>query len=793
MPKLDLVKIEKKWQKRWEKQKVSLVNDSVSGKKNFYHLVMFPYPSGNLHIGHWYNFAPADTYARFKRMQGFNVLSPIGFDAFGLPAENAAIKRNIHPARWTMQNIEMMREQLKSMGPIYDWSREVITCNPDYYQWTQWMFLQMFKAGLAQKRKTWANWCPSDKTVLANEQVIEGKCDRCGSEVVQRQIDQWVFKITDYAQRLLDDLEMVDWPERTKTMQRNWIGRSEGATIEFRIRNQELSVEVFTTRPDTIFGATYLVLAPEHPLLKNQALRIENQEEINNYIQQALKKTPLQRQAEQKEKTGIELKGITAINPATQKEIPIWVADYVLGEYGTGAIMAVPGHDERDYEFASRYNLPIIEVIDATGKDKPYTEYGTLVNSGKFTGMQSEETIPAIAKEFGTPTIQYKLRDWIVSRQRYWGAPIPMVECKKCGLVPVPEKELPILLPDLQDYKPADDGRSPLAKSEAFVNTTCPQCQGPATRETDTMDTFVDSSWYFLRYVDPHNNKVFAEEKKLKEWLPVSIYIGGAEHTVLHLLYSRFFVKVLHDLKHVDFVEPFMTLRHQGIILGPDGQKMSKSRGNVIDPDPLVAQYGADVVRMFLEFLGPYDQGGPWSPGAINGIARFAEKIYRLIVKTARKEEKDSPETIRLLHKTIKKVTEDLEELHFNTAISALMVLINHLQHISASKPTIETFIKLLAPFAPHLGEELWAKLGHKTSVHEELFPAFNPSLIQEETVTMIVQVNGKVRGKLEVTTGLSETQVTTLAKEDSNVAQWLKDGIKKTIFVPNKLINFVV
>jgi len=832
---------------------------------------MFPYPSGDLHIGHWYAFGLPDSYARFKRMQGLHVLSPFGFDAFGLPAENAAIKRNIHPAKWTLQNIEKMREQMKTMGPMYDWSREIITCQPDYYKWTQWMFLQMFENGLAQKRKTWANWCPADKTVLANEQVVEGKCERCGTEVVQRQIDQWVFKITDYAQRLLDDLDKVDWPERTKTAQRNWIGRSEGALISFKINisDPRFYIKIFTTRPDTIFGATYLVLAPEHDLLKNNGLGITNYEEVQEYIRQAFKKTPLQRQAEQKQKTGVEIKGVKAINPANGKEIPLWVADYVLGEYGTGAIMAVPAHDQRDWDFAhehkldwrfvvypgNRYWIDLnrttsknIEIVaekhkkfgigiirndndfelfspdDATAvaplqelnqnnfkavspdgqffsENEPWLGVGTLKNSGKFNGLFSEGVKKSIT-DFATGKliVQYKLRDWIVSRQRYWGAPIPIVECGKCGLVGVPEKELPVLLPELKDFRPADDGRSPLAKVTEFVNTTCPQCKGPAARETDTMDTFVDSSWYFLRYTDSHNDKKFADAKKMQAWLPVDIYIGGAEHTVLHLLYSRFFTKVLYDLKCIQFIEPFTKLRHQGTILGPDSQKMSKSRGNVIAPDPLVKQYGADVVRMFLGFLGPYDQGGPWSPGAINGVARFLEKVYRIITKSVKRKAQNNPPrrtklktTERLLNKTIKKVGEDLEQLHFNTAISALMVLVNKLQEEGANKKTDETLVKLLAPFAPHLAEELWAKLGNKTSVHNETFPTFDPALIQEETATIIVQVNGKLRGKLTAPAGLSQEEVVALAKQYTKINEWLSHEIKKTIFVPNKLINFVV
>ncbi len=777
--KIDLPKIEKKWQKRWEKSRLYEVKDEVLGKENFYHLVMFPYPSGDLHIGHWYNFGPADTYARFKRMQGFNVLSPIGFDAFGLPAENAAIKRKLHPAKWTFDNIEAMRAQIKRMGTMYDWSREVITCQPEYYKWTQWMFLQLFKAGLAKRKKIYANWCPKDKTVLANEQVIEGRCERCESEVVQKQIEQWVFLITRYAKRLLEDVDALDWPERTKTMQRNWIGESQGAEIEFRIKNKELGIKVFTTRPDTIFGVTYLVVAPEHELLKYNGLEIENYEKVQEYRYAASKKTPLQRQAEQKEKTGIELKGIQAINPATGKEIPIWVADYVLGGYGTGAIMAVPAHDERDFIFAKKFNLPIMRVVSDEGK---------LIHSGKFSGMKSQEAIPQMTKEFGAPDVQYKMRDWIVSRQRYWGCPIPILYCPSCGVVPVPENDLPVLLPELKNFEPTGTGKSPLAKSEEFVKTKCPKCGGSAERETDTIDTFVDSSWYFLRYVDPKNSNEFASKEKMNAWLPVSIYIGGAEHSILHLLYARFFTKALQDMGYVWFSEPFTKLRHQGIILGPDGQKMSKSRGNVIDPDALVLEYGTDVVRMYLMFMGPYNAGGLWNPGGINGMAKFLERIYRLKSKSQNPNHKIE----KTIHKTIKKVGEDLEELKFNTAISTLMVLVNEIQTSGATKKDYETLVKLLAPFAPHLSEELWAKLGHKESVHKEEFPKFDEELVSDERVTIVVQINGKVRVRLEVASDAQEDEIRAMAEKQLKI--WLADKkIKKTIFIKNRLLNFVI
>lgn len=831
--KIDLPKIEKKWQKRWEKARLYDVKDNVKGKRNFYHLVMFPYPSGDLHIGHWYNFAPADMYARFTRMQGFNVLSPFGFDAFGLPAENAAIKRKLHPATWTSQNIKKMREQIKSMGTMYDWSREVITCEPEYYRWTQWMFLQLFKAGLAERKLIYANWCPSCKTVLANEQVIDGLCERCESEVIQKEIDQWVFLITRYAKRLLNDVEKLDWPEKTKRMQKNWIGESEGAMIKFKIQSAKgkatgqkpkvNEIEVFTTRADTLFGATYLVVAPENPIIKNLEYGILNIEEVQDYIKKSLKKNPIERQADQKEKTGVELKGIKAINPGTGKEIPIWMADYVLGAYGTGAIMAVPAHDERDFAFAKKFHLPILKVVqpkplktfvrnaediaigapqDLHIENDCYTGEGELINSGEFNGMDSQKARGKIVKwlerkDIARSYAQYKLRDWIVSRQRYWGCPIPIVYCASCGIVPLPEKDLPVLLPDIKNFEPTGTGKSPLAKSQAFVKTKCPQCKGEAERETDTMDTFVDSSWYFLRYADPSNKKTFASKEKMRQWLPVDIYIGGAEHSVLHLLYARFFTKALFDLGFLSFGEPFLKLRHQGTILGPDGQKMSKSRGNVIDPDELVLRYGADIVRCYLGFMGPYHQGGPWSPGAIHGIARFLDRVHRIILSKRKiknwKLENEDPITERVVHKTIKKVTEDLEELKFNTAISSLMVLVNAMQKKTLPKRHYEILIKMMAPFAPHLSEELWAKLGHKTSVHKEHWPKADPHFLEEETLTLIVQVNGRLRGKVEGKRGMSEDEAKALALADNRVRRWLEGKTpKKVVFVKNRLINFV-
>jgi len=872
MEKYNHLKIEREWQRIWQENGLYQTPDRIEGKENFYHLVMFPYPSGNLHIGHWYNFAGADVYARFKRMQGFNVLSPIGFDAFGLPAENAAIRHHIHPKTWTYRNIEKMRKQLKSIGAIYDWSREVITCDPGYYKWTQWLFLQFFKAGLVYKKKAPANFCPKCKSILANEQAESGLCWRCESQVEQREVEQWFFKITDFAQDLLKGLERLDWPEKTKLMQKNWIGKSEGAIIKFPIANFQFSIEVFTTRPDTLFGASYLVLAPEHPIVDNLKSQISNFKYVRDYIEKSKKKTERERISEVKEKTGIELKGIKAINPINNRQIPVFLADYVLMHYGTGAIMAVPCHDQRDFDFAKKFNLPMIEVISPVKEElseknklrlsngqfkKAYEEEGILINSGRFNGMTSERAKEKIVdflakKDLAKKSVCYKLRDWLISRQRYWGAPIPLIFCPNCkklieeakikirdcneiqnskfkiknlefnlgeilnpGWIALPEENLPVYLPKIQDYLPVE-GKSPLARSKKFLETICPKCQSPAKRETDTMDTFICSSWYYLRYADPQNDKEFASKEKIKNWLPVSIYIGGAEHAVLHLLYSRFFTKVLKNLGYLDFDEPFLKLRHQGIILGPDGQKMSKSRGNVIDPDEQVKKYGADCVRMYLCFMGPYDQGGPWDPKGITGIYRFLQKIWKLFVEQSKIEIQDK-NLERLFHKTIKKVTEDIEGFRFNTAISALMILVNEIKHAKSTRLVevsrnenapirikyFEALLKLLAPFAPHLTEELWQKYILKVStsdfqvsnsIHNQSWPQYDEKLIEEEKITLLLQVNGKVRDKIEASISISEKEAKELALSSEKIKKWIDDKeIKKVIYVPKKLINIVI
>ena len=815
--------IEPKWQKIWQKEKLYEAKDFAKDKEKFYHLVMFPYPSGDLHMGHWYNYAGADAVARKIMRDGFNAMSPIGFDAFGLPAENAAIKRGIHPKDWTYSNMETMRQQLVTIGAMFDWSREVVTCDPEYYRWTQWMFLKMYERGLAYRKKAPANWCPKDQTVLANEQVVDGKCERCGTEVVQKEIDQWLFKITNYAERLLADLEKLDWPERTKAGQRNWIGRSEGAIIKFLISNFQFPIEVFTTRIDTIFGATYLVIAPEHPLIKDLKFKIKNYNEVFKYIEKANRKTELERLSEDKDKTGVELKGVKAINPANGEEIPVWISDYVLASYGTGAIMAVPAHDERDYDFAVKFGLPIKQVIISAGKEElkvkseklkvkeaAFIEDGILVESEKFNGIDSEKAREEIVewlaeKGLAKKKVQYKLRDWLISRQRHWGVPIPIIHCNHCGIVPVKESDLPVELPKVENYLPKE-GQSPLARSEEFVNAKCPQCGKDAKRETDTMDTFVCSSWYFFRYTDPKNEKEFANRKNLDYWMKpsgVDLYVGGAEHTVLHLLYSRFFTKVLYDLGLVPVDEPFGKMRHQGIILGPDGQKMSKSKGNVVDPDELVKDFGADAVRMYLLFMGPYELGGPWNPRGLVGIRRFLDRVWKMVQSSkfpglaeakprAGKVQNDELEILR--NKTIKKVTEDIEELRFHTAIASMMEYLNALENKGASKNDAETLVHLLSPFAPHFAEEIWQEIWkNKQSIFNEPWPAFDPKKIQDENISIVVQFNGKTRGMINSARGISQDEIENIIFQDEKLKKYLIGSPKKVIFVKDKLINFVI
>ena len=793
MQNYDHKKIEEKWHKIWEENNVNKTEDSVPGKENYYTLVEFPYPSGNLHVGHWYAFAVSDIYARFKRKQGFNVMFPIGFDAFGLPAENAAIKRNLNPKDWTYDNISFMKNQLKSMGASFDWDREVITCNPDYYKWTQWLFIQLFKNDLAYQADTTVNWCPSCKTVLANEQVVGGKCERCDSEVIQKDMRQWMLKITNYADKLVDDLDNLNWPEEIKQSQKNWIGRSEGAEIDFSLNNSEEKISIFTTRPDTLFGATYIVLAPEHKLISK--LEIENKNEVDEYIQKTSKKSELERISDAGQKTGVEIKGVKAVNPVNGEEIPIFVADYVLVHYGTGAIMAVPAHDERDYDFAKKFNLEIKEVIDGGDISKEaYSGDGKLINSGEFNGLSSEDAKSKIAEKVnGKLTKKYKLRDWLISRQRYWGCPIPIIHCEKCGAVKEKEGNLPVELPEVENYLPSGDGKSPLAKNTDWVNTTCPNCGGNAERETDTFDTFIDSSWYFLRYTDPKNEKEFASKDKMKSWAPVNFYSGGAEHTTMHLLYSRFFTKALKDIGLVDINEPFSERLNRGLILGPDKNKMSKSKGNVIDPDEIVERLGADTVRMYLAFIGPYNEVGyyPWDPNGVVGVRRFLEKVWRL---SSNLKEQSSENVTKELHRTIKKVTDYSGKLKFNTAISAMMIFINLAEKERVCLEDFTKFLNLLFPFAPHITEEINENIGNKEGLCNFNWPKYEDQYLVDDEIKIAVQINGKVRGEVTVSDDLSEDDVREMVLKNGDISKWLEgQEIKKFVYIKGRIISIAI
>ncbi len=795
-------KIEKKWQRFWEKEKVFETKDNFK-KPKFYCLDMFPYPSAEgLHVGHFRGYTFSDVIAKKRKMEGYEVLHPMGFDAFGLPAENFAIKTGIHPQITTKKAIKKIREQLKRAGLGYDWKREIITCEPHYYKFTQWMFLLLYKAGLAYKKFSPVNFCPSCKTVLAREQVIEGKCERCKSKIEKREMDQWFFKITAYAERLLKDLEKIDWPENIKTMQKNWIGKSEGTEVDFEILNDDLKIKVFTTRIDTIFGCTFLVIAPENPILEKLKERVENWKEVERYIKEAKQKTEIERLAENRKKTGVKLLNIKAKNPLSGKEIPVFVADYVLGEYGTGAVMGVPAHDQRDFVFAKEHHLEILWVIkgkEPLSYEKAFEEDGVLINSGPFSGLESEKAREEITKylerkKMGKKAVYYKLRDWCISRQRYWGAPIPIVYCKKCGVLPVPEKELPVLLPKIEDFFPTGEGKSPLAKVKSFVKTKCPKCKGKAERETDTMDTFVCSSWYFLRYVDPKNKKVFAEKKKIKKFLPVDLYVGGAEHATMHLLYARFLTKVLKDLGYLEFDEPFLKLFNQGTIYYK-GAKMSKSKGNVVAPEYIFERYGADTLRMYEMFMGPPDQAIEWSDKDILGVFRFLNKVWNLSKKVSKKKS-ENLNLEKLWHKTLKKVEEDVETFKFNTAISNLMIFCNFLEkEKEIPKNIFVDFVKVLAIFAPHLGEELYHKLTNKkTSVFFEKFPKADPKKVLEEKIVFLFEVNGKVRDKMEVEKGISKEKAESLALKSEKVRKFLEGKkIEKVIFIEDKLINFVV
>ncbi len=810
----DPVTIDRKWQRRWADDGLHTVRDDDPRPK-WYELTMYPYPSGDVHIGHWYAMAPSDAHARFRRMQGYNVLHPMGFDAFGLPAENAAIRQGVHPHEWTMANIEKMRGQLRSMGTVYDWDREIVCCLPEYYKWNQWLFLQFFKAGLAYRAHAPAVWCPSCQTVLANEQVLDGACERCGTPITRRELDQWFLKITDYADQLLDSSGITDWPERILTMQRNWIGRSEGAEVVFDISHlglEEKSLPVFTTRVDTLFGVTFLALAPEHPLVETLTAP-EQRATVEAYVAEARAKSDIERMSTERDKTGVPL-GTYCINPANGQQVPIWTADYAVAWYATGAVMGVPAHDQRDFDFATKFGLPIVTVIappGATGEETleaAYIEPGTMANSGDFNGMPNDRGADAIAAYLearggGIRTQTYRLRDWLVSRQRYWGTPIPIIHCASCGTVPVPEDDLPVLLPEDADFRPT--GESPLARNEAFVNVACPQCGGAGQRETDTMDTFFDSSWYFLRYLSAKNDGEPWNSGQADAWAPVDQYTGGAEHAVMHLMYARFFTKALRDVGLLNFDEPFLRLYNQGHIIA-DGAKMSKSRGNVVAPDEYVATLGADIVRTYLMFVGPWDRGGDWSDGGINGIARWFNRVWDIWSRdpaglNGSNDSEGSRELRRKLHQTMRKVYQDLDAFKFNTAIAAMMELTNLMQRVwednSASarawNQARRSCLVLLAPIAPHLAEELWERLGERRSVHLQSFPEWDDDLAAEETVTLVVQVDGRVRDRLPVAPDLGEDEAKEIAMAQANVQRHLEGKeVTKAVYVPGRLLNLV-
>ncbi len=798
----DYSKIEKKWQDKWDDNHTFEAKNDYTLPK-FFGLVEFPYPSAQgLHVGHPRSYTAIDIVARKKRLQGFNVLYPMGWDAFGLPTENFAIKNHIHPAIVTENNVANFKKQLKSLGFSFDWSREINTTDPSYYKWTQWIFLQLFKEGLAYKKEMSVNWCTSCKCVLANEEVVNGVCERCGSEVIQKEKSQWMLKITEYAEKLLDGLNDVDFIERVKTQQRNWIGRSYGTQVTFNTTIGD-TFEIFTTRADTLFGATYMVMSPEHPLLKKWADKIENYDEVVAYQEQSAKKSDFERTELAKDKTGVKLLGVKAINPVNNTEIPIFISDYVLISYGTGAIMAVPAHDTRDWEFAKKFDLPIIEVV-AGGEDvqkEAFTDCatGVLVNSDFLNGLSVEDAKKKIQewlteKGIGSVKTNYKLRDWVFSRQRYWGEPIPMVYCEKCGYVPLPESELPLLLPNVESYEPTDNGESPLAKMTDWVNTTCPHCGAPAKRETDTMPQWAGSSWYFLRYCDPHNDKEFASKEALEYWCPVDWYNGGMEHTTLHLLYSRFWHKFLYDIDAVPNAEPYAKRTSHGMILGENGEKMSKSRGNVVNPDDIIKDYGADTMRVYEMFIGDFEKAAPWSMSSIKGSKRFLDKVWAM--QDILTDEKGYRPAIEAeMHRTIKKVTEDIEGLKMNTAIAALMSLMNTINASgSVTKDEYKTFIILLNPFAPHITEELWEICGFDGMLNQTQWPTFDEAKCVDATVEIVVQINGKIRARLNVAADISAPDAIALAKsEEAIISEISGKTVVKELYVPKKLVNIVV
>ena len=790
--------IEEKWEKKWKEDKLYKFNPE-SKKEKLYCLEMFSYPSGaKLHMGHWYNYGVTDTWARFKKMDGYNVFHPMGFDAFGLPAENYAIKTGIHPAISTDKNIETMEKQLSRIGGSWDWDYEIKTCKEDYYKWTQWMFLKLYEKGLAYKKEAPVNFCPSCNTVLANEQVISGSCERCGSTVIRKNMSQWFFKITDYAEELLNDLDKLDWPDRTKNLQRNWIGKSVGAYVDFKVDGTDEKFTVFTTRCDTLFGATYCVLAPELPLVDKITTPLQK-EVVNKYKEQASKQSDIERTSTTKEKTGV-FTGAYAINPVNNKKIPIWISDYVLATYGTGAIMAVPAHDERDYEFAKKFNLEIIPVLEGGDLSKEaFVGDGLHINSDFLNGLNKEDALNKMntyleEKGFGKKTTTYKLRDWLVSRQRYWGAPIPIIYCEDCGIVPVPEKDLPVKLPMDVEFTP--DGESPLKKCNEFMNCTCPKCGKKAVREADTLDTFVCSSWYYLRYPDAHNDKEPFNKELINKILPVDKYIGGVEHACMHLLYARFFTKALRDMGYLNFDEPFLSLVHQGTILGPDGEKMSKSKGNTVAPDPLVEKYGADVLRGYLMFGFNYIDGGPWTDDGIISINKFYHKIERLTNAIKESDERIT-EIDKVLHNSLKSIREDIEKFQFNTSMARIMEYTNILSKYEQSgipRYYIEKLLLILAPFAPHIAEELWQSIGNKYSIHNESYPMYEEKYLIEEEKKIAVQVNGKVRATITINVNDSEDVVKEKALDQENVKKFTEGKeIVKIIVIKGKIVNIVV
>lgn len=807
---MDMLKVEKKWQERWADEKLYSFDKSRIDKK-YYTLEMFSYPSGaKLHAGHWYNYGPSDSFARFKRMQGYEVFEPMGFDAFGLPAENYAIRTGVHPEDSTLKNIDTMEKQLKKIGGMFDWDYEIKTCLPDYYKWTQWIFLELYKNGLAYRKEAPVNWCPSCSTVLANEQVLDGKCERCNSEVIKKNLTQWFFKITNYAEELLQDLDTLDWPQKTIAMQKNWIGKSVGGEVEFALENGE-TFRVFTTRADTLYGVSYVVLAPEHPLV-DKLVTTEYKKAVAEYKESCAKTSEIDRLSSTREKSGVFI-GAYAINPINNERVPIWIADYVLYSYGTGAVMGVPSHDERDFAFAKKYNLPITRVIAETGGDGelPYCGQGDLVNSGEFNSIESDKAREGILDKLesmgkGGKKVNYRLRDWLVSRQRYWGCPIPIIHCEHCGEVPVPVEDLPVKLPHNVDFTP--DGKSPLSKCDEFVNTVCPICGKPAKRDADTLDTFVCSSWYFLRYPDAHNTEKAFDSELINKMLPVDKYIGGAEHACMHLLYARFFTKALRDLGYLNFDEPFKSLVHQGTILGTDGMKMSKSRGNVVSPDDSVSRVGADAFRLYLMFGFSYVEGGPWNDNGIDSIVKFMDRVERIVNKIYSypngKTEygREEKELNYLRHSTIKRVTDDMEVFSFNTAIARIMELVNGLvkydqlndKNVKLMRETAFDLIGLLAPLAPHFAEELNENIGNKKSIFNMPYPKFDASALVKDSYELAVQINSKVRSKIEVPSDSDDKAIAEIAMNNDAVKPFI-DGktVMKTIVIPKRLVNIVV